>query len=123
MSRIQSGQIRTSQEANKQLGIYEDVAHRIEADGAALNALAAQRLGKPARGRRNARGFQPVLAQQSQRIDVRIERTVLGVGLRVQSCVEILKQARIRRWPCAKGRQPRMDEKNRNPGRRGCIPK
>ena len=45
LSEIRSGQIRTAQDANRQLAVYKGAAHRIEANGAAINARAVQRLG------------------------------------------------------------------------------
>jgi|SRR5882757_252331 len=46
LGRIRSGQIRTAQQANEQIAIYEDSAHRMEAISAAINARALRRLGK-----------------------------------------------------------------------------
>jgi hypothetical protein len=46
LGKIRSGQIRTVQQANEQIAIYKDSAHRMEATSAAINARALRRLGK-----------------------------------------------------------------------------
>jgi hypothetical protein len=45
LQRIQRGEIRTAQDANRELADYKGAVHRIETVGAAINARAVRRLG------------------------------------------------------------------------------
>lgn len=46
LSMINTGKIRTAQEANEQISLYKDSAARMEANAAAVSARARQRIGK-----------------------------------------------------------------------------
>ena len=46
LSMIRSGQIRTAQQAIERLSLYEDSAHRMQANSAAINARALRRIYK-----------------------------------------------------------------------------